>query len=126
MARAGLSGSEPGADLSAWLAKIMTRLTAKLILIDPLRKYSVQPLCLCRCLYKQPLPNSELAYFSNMCNFRETDVNTSLYFMSALTCRRFRCHDTVSFTAVKVVVHKSNKYSMLKIGSFLGFMTKFS
>ena len=26
MARAGLSGSEPGADLSAWLAKIMARL----------------------------------------------------------------------------------------------------
>ena len=27
MARAGLSGSEPGADLSAWLAKIMARLS---------------------------------------------------------------------------------------------------
>ena len=67
----------------------VTNVTAKLILIDPLRKYSVQPLCLCRCLHKQPLPNSDLAYFSNMCNFRETDVNTSLYLMSAPTCRRF-------------------------------------
>ena len=27
MARASLSGSEPGADLSAWLAKIMARLS---------------------------------------------------------------------------------------------------
>ena len=27
MARAGLSGSEPGADLSAWLAKIMAQLS---------------------------------------------------------------------------------------------------
>ena len=63
---------------------------AKLISIDPLREYSVQPLCLYRCLYKQPLPNSELAYFSNMCDFREADVNTSVYSMSAPTCRCFR------------------------------------
>ena len=28
MARAGLSGSEPGADLSAWLAKITARLSS--------------------------------------------------------------------------------------------------
>ena len=70
--------------------------------------YSVQPLCLCRCLHKQPLPNSDLAYFSNMCNFRETDVNTSLYLMSAPTCRRFRW----PWYSKKVVVHKSNKYSM--------------
>ena len=67
-----------------------TVITAKLISIDPLREYSVQPLCLYRYLYKQPLPNLELAYFSNMCNFRESDVNTSLYLMSAPTCRRFR------------------------------------
>ena len=64
--------------------------TAKLISIDPLREYNVQPLCLCRCLYKQPLPNSEFAYFSNMCNFREADIKTSLYLMSAPTCRRLQ------------------------------------
>ena len=34
-------------------------LTAKLILIDLLREYSVQPLCLYRCLYKQPLPKGD-------------------------------------------------------------------
>ena len=48
-------------------------MTAKLISIDPLREYSIQPLCLCWCLYKQPLPYSELAYFSNMFDFREAD-----------------------------------------------------
>ena len=64
--------------------------TAKLISIDPLREYSVQPLCLCRCLYKQPLPNSEFAYFGSMCNFREADIKTSLYLMSAPTCQGFQ------------------------------------
>ena len=48
-------------------------MTAKLISIDPLCEYSIQPLCLCWCLYKQPLPYSELAYFSNMFDFREAD-----------------------------------------------------
>ena len=92
---------------------LMFFLTAKLILIDPLRKYSVQPLCLCWCLYKQPLPNLELAYFSNMCDFREADVNTGLYLMSAPMCQRLRW----PWYSKKVVVHKSNKYSMLEIGS---------
>ena len=73
-----------------YMIYILQCITAKLISIDPFRKYSVQPLCLCRCLYKQPLLNSELAYFSNMCDFREADVNTSLYSMSTPTCRRVR------------------------------------
>ena len=76
--------------LDQLVAKLPFSFTAKLILIDPLREYSVQPLCLCWCLYKQPLPNLELAYFSNMCDFREADMNTSLYLMSAPMCRHFQ------------------------------------
>jgi hypothetical protein len=91
--------------------------TAKLISIDPLRKCSIQPLCLYRCLYKQALPNSEHAYSSNMYDFagfergkheHKLAFNVSTY-MSTVSDGRNR---------ENVVVHKLNKYSMLKHGSF--------
>ena len=44
-------------------------MTDKLISIDPLHEYSIQPLCSSWCLFKQALPESELAFSSNMCDF---------------------------------------------------------
>ena len=93
--------------------------TAKLISIGPLREYSVQPLCLCRYLYKQALPNSELAYSSNMCDFtgfeRGRHEHKLIFDVSTYVSTVSDGHDRE-----KLVVHKLNKYSTLNIGSFLG------
>jgi len=104
-------------------------LTAKLTLIDPLHKYSIQPLCLCWCLYKQTLPNLEHAYSNNMCNFTGFERGRhehKLVFDVALMCQWFPMAMIEINDRECSSMQLEQIFNVSSSGFLFRFMTKFS